>query len=89
MPIYLKDAEFIADPAVVDRLSAAAKRCRIPYQLEVNDIGTTDALSISLTRSGVPTAVLSIAVRNLHSTASIAHMDDLEHAVQLLFALLR
>lgn len=87
--ITIKDAEFIADPKLVERLQALAKKHRIPYQLEVNDVGTTDALSISLTRGGVPTAVLSIPVRNLHSTASIVHMGDLEKIVKLLHEMLR
>lgn len=81
-----KDEEFIADHALMDKIEKLLKKKRIKYQREVSDIGTTDALAISLSKGGVSTLVVSIPVRNIHSTISIADTNDLEDVVKLLEA---
>ena len=87
--ITVKDSEFIANKCLVDAMVGIAKKKRIPYQLEVSDIGTTDALSIAMSKGGIPTAVLSIPVRNIHSTVSVAHMNDISGALTILETLLK
>ena len=37
---------------------------------------------------GVPTVVIGVAARHIHSPSSILHRDDFDHAVKLLVALL-
>lgn len=56
----------------------------IPYQLEVSDGGTTDATAIHLTREGIPTGVISVPTRYIHTTVSIASMKDVETTIDLL-----
>ncbi|MEK6840182.1 MAG: hypothetical protein AABX72_04510, partial [Nanoarchaeota archaeon] len=51
--------------------------------------GTTDALSISVAKGGIPTGTVSIAIRNIHTTAGIAHKDDIENAIKIIDALLK
>jgi len=45
--------------------------------------GTTDAARISLTREGVPSGVISIPTRYIHSPASLLSLKDAENAVKL------
>ncbi|MEK6942362.1 MAG: M20/M25/M40 family metallo-hydrolase [archaeon] len=86
--ITIKDAEMISNKKINARFEYLAKKKRIPLQLEVTDAGTTDAMYISISRSGVPSTVVGVPVRNLHSTIGIASLQDVENAVRLLAAFL-
>ena len=87
--IMVKDAEMLGNRCINGWLEDIAKKNRIPYQLEVSDAGTTDALSISLSREGTPTAVVGVPVRNMHTATGMAHMDDVKNTIKLLELLLR
>jgi len=87
--ITIKDADMISNVCISDWLKQIAKKKKIPVQLEVSDIGTTDALSISIAKGGIPTSVIGPAVRNLHTTASVASLKDIENIVKLLEELLK
>lgn len=87
--ITVKDADMIANRCINDWLKDCARKKKIPYQLEVSDAGTTDALTISLFKGGVPATVVGVAVRNLHTTMGIAHRNDIERATLLLETLLK
>lgn len=87
--ITIKDAEMIGNRCINGWLENTAKKKKIPLQLDVSESGTTDALSISISREGTPTSVLGVAIKNMHSSISIAHTDDIENAVKLLEHLLR
>ncbi|MDR2624150.1 MAG: M42 family metallopeptidase [Methanobrevibacter sp.] len=65
-------------------LTEAGKRGNIDYQLEVSDGGTTDGTAIHLTREGIPTGVLSVPTRYIHTTVSVASMKDVEKTIDLL-----
>jgi len=87
--ITVKDGEFISHPCVVGWLKDIAKKKKIPYQLEAAEEGTTDAATIQTTRGGIPTAVLSVPVRNIHTTAGIVSMQDISNAIKLLLELMK
>ncbi len=87
--ITVKDSEMIGNRCINEWLEEIARKKKIPVQMEVSDSGTTDALSISLSRSGVPTAVIGMAIKNMHSPISIAHMDDINNTIKLIEQLLR
>jgi endoglucanase len=87
--ITVKDGELIANRCINEWLIDIAKRKRIPYQLEASEIGTTDATNILVSRRGVPASVLSVPVRNIHTTISIANRKDIENAIKLLAELLK
>jgi len=87
--ITVKDAEMLANPCVDAWLKELAKDNKIPYQLDVSDEGTTDALSISVAKGGIPTTVVGVAVRNLHTPIGVAHTDDINNAIKLLELLLK
>jgi len=44
---------------------------------------------IHIHKTGVPTVVLSVASRHIHSDSSIIHRSDYDNAVELLVALLK
>lgn len=72
---------------VVDLLAEVAEAEGIPYGFEVYSRGTsTDADEIHLTRSGIPTGLVSIATRYLHSPNEICDLADLESIIRLLVA---
>jgi endoglucanase len=86
--IKVRDQGMLADPRVVRWMVDTAEAAELPYQLEVLTGGTTDAKSIQLTRSGVPSGCLSIPCRYIHSPSEMVDSVDVENAVRLLVALL-
>ncbi|MED1796678.1 M42 family peptidase [Brevibacillus nitrificans] len=67
-------------------LIKAAEKNGIPYQREVVVNGGTDAWAMSLAGKGSLAGGISLPSRYIHSATGIVHMDDLEHAVQLILA---
>ncbi|MFC2174829.1 M42 family metallopeptidase [archaeon] len=82
-----KDEEFIANTVLMKKVERLLKKKKIGYQIEVSDTGTTDALAISLSKGGMPTIVISIPVRNIHSTISIADINDVKGTVKAIEAI--
>lgn len=87
--ITVKDAEMLANPCIDSWLKELAKKNKIPYQLDVSEAGTTDALDIAVSKGGIPTTVVGVAVRNLHTPIGIAHMDDINKVLKLLELLIK
>lgn len=87
--IILKDAEIISNKNINDWIINVAKKRKIPLQLRVEDVGTTDATKIFLsTKKGIPATTIAVPVRNLHSTVGIAHVNDIKETIKLLLELL-
>ncbi|MEM2242970.1 MAG: M42 family metallopeptidase [Candidatus Bathyarchaeia archaeon] len=84
--IEVADMGLITHPKVLRLLVEAAEENNIPYQLETGLPGSTDAARIALTREGVPSGVISVPTRYIHSPASLASLKDLENAVKLTVA---
>ncbi len=81
--LTVADYGLITHPKVLRLLIDAAEENKIPYQLETGLPGSTDAARISLTREGVPSGVISIPTRYIHSPASLLSLKDAENAVKL------
>ena len=81
--LTVADYGLITHPKVLRLLIDAAEKNGIPYQLETGLQGTTDAARISLTREGVPSGVICIPTRYIHSPASLLSLKDAENAVKL------
>jgi len=62
---------------------------RIPIQLAVRRSGGTDAKTISTHRRGVPTVVIGVPARYIHTHVSFIHLDDYEAAKRLVLAVIR
>jgi putative aminopeptidase FrvX len=84
--LTVTDSGLITHPKVLRWFIDAAEESKVPYQLETGLSGTTDAARIALTREGVPSGVISIPTRYIHSPASLLSLNDLENAVKLTVA---
>jgi len=73
----------IASPQVVAWLTETAQEFDIPLQPEASDGGTTDATAIHLTRSGIPTGVISVATRYIHTPVEVLSLSDIDRAAEL------
>jgi len=85
--IILADASgrgIITPEKIKNLLIASSNEANIKYQLEVSEGGTTDASAIHLSRDGIPTGVVSVPTRYIHTTVSIASMEDVENTINLL-----
>ncbi len=82
--ITLADTSLLADRRLVDLLVETAKENRIPFQFRRLTAGGTDAGRIALNKEGVPSAVLAVPVRYIHSPVSMASLEDFENAVALM-----
>lgn len=65
-----------------------AESNNIPYQYFVSQ-GGTDAGRVHISNDGVPSAVIGICARYIHTSASIIHVDDYAAAKQLLIELVK
>jgi putative aminopeptidase FrvX len=72
------------NPKVYERLVKAAKKLKIPYQLEADPRPTgTDARAIQVGRGGIATGLVSIPLRYMHTPSEIVDLEDVERTVQL------
>jgi putative aminopeptidase FrvX len=72
---------------LVDLLIEIAEAEDIPYTLEAEGRSTyTDADSFHRSRGGVPTALVAIPIRYMHSPVELVQLDDIEAVVALLTA---
>jgi len=86
--ITIMDRTFIADRRLVRLLTETAEELGIPYQYKQPGVGGTDAGAIHITKEGVPSATVSVPCRYIHSPASILSLNDFDHTVQLMKAVL-
>ncbi len=74
-------------PAVTDRLRKIARRKKISIQIETFSLtGGTDALAIWTQIGGVPSAIVGIPNRYVHSTVEMLDLRDLQNTANLLAA---
>lgn len=74
-----------AHPGLREHLAEVARRFHIPIQTDVAPGRTgTDAWAIQVTAFGVPTGLLSIPLRHMHSPAELIDVDDVEATGRLL-----
>ncbi len=72
-------------PLMVAQLEVCADKAKIDLQHEVSGRGTgTDTDSIYKTGNGIPSALVSIPLRYMHSPVETASFDDVEEIVELL-----
>ena len=72
------------NPAVYERLVAAAEAAGIPYQVEaLPGHSGTDAWPIQVSRSGIPTGLVSVPLRYMHTPTEVICLDDLDACVAL------
>lgn len=74
-------------PLVVERLADIARNRKLPIQHEASSRFTgTDTDKIYPIRKGVPSALVSLPLRCMHSVVETAHLDDIENTIRLMTA---
>lgn len=75
---------------LTDRMVEKAKAYNIPYQLEVMSGSTgTNGWYMQTCLEGVPTSVVSLPLKYMHSPIEVVALEDMEHIAQLLAAFAR
>lgn len=85
--IKVRDNSLLCHPKIKNYMIEQAKKNNIPYQLEVLEFGGTDSGAIHLTKNGVPSGVLSLPTRYVHSNCEMAFLSDISKSIELLIKL--
>lgn len=86
--IRLYDPTLIANPRLAELIIEIATANQIPHQIAVRTSGGTDGGAIHQTGRGVPSVVLGVPARYVHSHVSIINVDDYRAALDLLLCLI-
>jgi putative aminopeptidase FrvX len=71
-------------------IQEAANRENIPFQREAASRSTgTDTDAFAYSNSGVPSALISLPLRYMHTTVEMAHITDIENVIKLIIASLK
>ncbi len=77
-------------PRATELLIEAATAEEIPYTIAATTRATgTDADAVQLSRAGIPTGLVSIPLRYMHSPVELAQLDDIEASARLIAAFAR
>lgn len=87
--VLIYDARMIPNLRLRDLVIETAQELDIPLQISFVEAGATDGGAIHLHATGVPTVVMGVAARHIHSHSSILHRSDYDRAVRLLVALIQ
>jgi endoglucanase len=80
----------ILNTGVTDMLAEIAEEEKIAHTFEVLTNRThTDADAVHVSRAGVPTGLVSVPLRYMHSPVELASLDDLEAVISLVVAFAR
>jgi putative aminopeptidase FrvX len=77
-------------PAVHNKLLGlirdTADKNKIPYQMDAASRSTgTDTDAFAYANGGIPSALISLPLRYMHTTVEMVHKDDLEHVIKLIY----
>jgi endoglucanase len=86
--VIIFDARMIPNLRLRDLVFSTSDELGIPVQISAIEGGATDGGAIHLHNIGVPTVVIGVAARHIHSHSSIIHRADYDNAVKLLVALI-
>jgi endoglucanase len=82
--MLLYEARMIPNSKFRRLILETAQELGVPLQLSYIEGGSTDGGPIHLHNTGVPTAVIAVPARHIHSHSSIIHRDDYDNAVKLI-----
>jgi tetrahedral aminopeptidase len=86
--LSVMDSSMIAHVGLLNFMRQTAEEAGIPYQLKTMLGGGTDGGSIHLSNAGVPSAVISMPCRYIHSPNAMLHRDDYDNGLRLIKAAL-
>jgi len=82
--VKVKDSSVLCHPYIKDFMVKTCVENDILYQLEVLEKGGTNAGAIHLTNGGVPSGVISIPTRYIHSPFEMVDLGDVNASIKLL-----
>jgi putative aminopeptidase FrvX len=89
-PVLLAyDARMIPNLKLRDLVIDTAKENNYPLQISTMEGGATDGGPIHLHKIGVPTVVLSVPTRHIHSHSAIITRQDFDNTSKLLLAVIK
>jgi putative aminopeptidase FrvX len=78
------------DPTVFELLHEAGEAEGIPFTVTASARATgTDADAFHISRAGIPSAVVSVPLRYMHSAVEMVQLDDVENTARLIAAFAR
>ncbi|NLN83802.1 MAG: M42 family metallopeptidase [Firmicutes bacterium] len=86
--VKVRDSSILCHPKMIAFMKEVAEKEEIPYQLEILEAGGTDSGAIHLTRSGVPSGVMSIACRYIHTPSEMIDINDVTNGIKLMTKIL-
>lgn len=87
--VLLYDSRMIPNVKLRDFVADTANKARIPLQYNSMDGGATDGAAIHLHKSGVPTVVIGVPTRHIHSHHAILSRRDFDKTVELVLRLVK
>lgn len=87
--ITFMDSSFITPQYMIDLAVGTAEKLGIPYQFRRLTTAGTDAGQISQTHAGIPSIVISVPCRYIHSPATLINLDDYQNTIRLAKGILR
>lgn len=86
--LTVMDRSMIADPRLLSIVRQSAEAESIPYQLKTMLGGGTDGGSIHIANAGIPSTVIAMPCRYIHSPTAYLHRDDYDNGLRLIKAVL-
>ncbi len=87
--LSIMDSQTLSNECIDNSLRTIARAKKIGLQYGVSDFGTTEALHISLSKGGIPTSILGIPIRNIHTGIGLVHKRDILQTFVLVKELLK
>jgi putative aminopeptidase FrvX len=71
---------------LIDLITSTAEEKEIPFQREASSRVTgTDTDAFAYSNGGVPSALISLPLRYMHTTVEMAHKDDVNNVIRLIY----
>ncbi len=86
--LLIYDSRMIPNLKLRDIIIDTAKKENIPLQYAAMEGGATDGSVIHLHKHGVPTVVIGVPTRHIHSHNSIVKRNDIDNTVDLVLSVL-
>ena len=83
------DASMIPNQPLKELVIDVCEKNKIPYQLAAVAAGGTDGGQIHLANIGIPSIVVSVPTRHIHSHVGVIDMADVENCLRLVIELLK
>lgn len=87
--LLMYDARMIPNLKLRDLVIDTAKKEKIPLQFTTMEGGATDGSIIHLHKHGVPTVVIGVPTRHIHSHNSILKRVDIDDTIELVLKVLK